>query len=160
MTKANTEELVAAVNAYGTGLDAELSLLRQLQQLSTTQQDVTARHDYEAMVRCTDERERLLASLLSIEDQMRPLRELLAAEKERAAKVEGFAEVVALHRVAGELVNLIVASDHSTLEAVRSADAARRELSKSLETGETTLAAYRRVVAPPTQHATLVDKRG
>ena len=37
---------------------------------------------------------------------------------------------------------------------------ARRAAVASLEHGETTLAAYRRVLTPPLGHASLVDRRG
>jgi hypothetical protein len=46
------------------------------------------------------------------------------------------------------------------LQALRNAEHARRLAAQTLEQGESTLAAYRRVVTPALESATLVNRRG
>jgi hypothetical protein len=46
------------------------------------------------------------------------------------------------------------------MAALRDAEAARRFAAQAIDAGETTLAAYRRVVAPPPASAAIVDERG
>jgi hypothetical protein len=53
----------------------------------------------------------------------------------------------------------ILKTDSASLEALAAAELARRDLARAMEQGETTLAAYRRVMMTP-PGATLVDRRG
>ncbi len=46
------------------------------------------------------------------------------------------------------------------MSALANAELARRSAVAGLEKGETTLAAYRRVLAPPVASATLLKRRG
>ena len=71
-----------------------------------------------------------------------------------------FEEVAALHRVAGDLVARILASDSRSLQALKDAEHARRFAADAMEKGESTLAAYRRVVAPPVEGSRIVNRRG
>ena len=160
MTPPTTEELVAAMGSYAAGLEAELTLLRQLHDVAIGQRAVAAANDAAAIRRCTEQRDAILASLLAVEAQVAPLRQLIASNLERAAKVEGFAETSALHRVAERLVADIAASDHQTMDALRAAEETRRELSRALEVGGHTLAAYGRVVRARAAHASILDSRG
>ena len=72
----------------------------------------------------------------------------------------GFAAVVECHRAAGALVSRIMASDEETAKALRDAEAARRFAAQTLDLGETTLSAYRRVVAPAPPGPAVVNQRG
>ena len=67
---------------------------------------------------------------------------------------------MAQHREAAQLVSAFSSTDQQSLSALADAELARRSAVVSLERGETTLAAYRRVLAPPVASATLVDRRG
>jgi hypothetical protein len=154
----DTGDLRTTLEAYGTGLEAELSLLRQLHRLALQARPV-GRFDYDLLVRISDERRRLMTSLLTIEDQIRPLRETIAAHLADAARLPGFGDVSALHKVASHLVTLILGTDEETVRALREADVARRAAAQILEQAEATLAAYRRVVAPPSRPA-LVSRCG
>ena len=154
------DDLSATIAGYGAGLEAEISLLRQLHRLAVQQQDASAQSDCDVHARIAEERRRLMTSLLTIDDQIRPLRELLGAQRVRAAGLSGFAEVVALHRVASALVTSILGADRETLDALQSANLARRVAAQALESGESTMAAYRRVIAPPQSAPALVDRRG
>ncbi len=153
-----TDDLNAALGAYGAGLEAELSLLRQLHRLALQEQQ-DGPFDYDLLSRISDERRRLMTGLLTLEDQIRPLREILAANREEAARLSGFAEVSALHKVASHLVTMILGADEQTVRALRDANLARRAAAQVLEQGEATLAAYRRVVTPSSS-PTLVSFRG
>ena len=50
--------------------------------------------------------------------------------------------------------------DRDSVEALKEAEQARRVAAQSIEQGESTLAAYRRVVSPGLTPATLVNRRG
>ena len=112
------------------------------------------------MTRTGEERERVLAGLVAIEHQIRGIRTVLAEHRSRVASLEGFARVAALHRTASGLVRAIVASDDETMAALKEAELARRLTAAAIELGENTLAAYRRVIAPPLTAASLLDRHG
>lgn len=63
-----TDDLNAALGAYGAGLEAELSLLRQLHRLALQEQQ-DGPFDYDLLSRISDERRRLMTGLLTLEDQ-------------------------------------------------------------------------------------------
>ena len=157
MTREALEHLIAE---YGAGVEAELTLLRQLKRLAAAQQDALREHDMELVTRIGDEREQTLAGLVKIEHELKPIRQTLADRQDEARAIEGFADVVTLHRAAANLVATIISSDRETMQALRDAEIARRFAAQAIEVGETTLAAYRRVIAPPVASASLVNKRG
>ena len=156
MTATSLAELVAA---YRSGLLAELTLLERLRELAVRQHEARRAEDLAVLTAIADQREETLAGLVQVEHHLRPMREALSAERPRAVSVPGFAEVVALHRRAGALVNEILSSDRETVAALREAERARRAAAQAMEKGSATLAAYRRVVAPPARSA-IVDTQG
>jgi hypothetical protein len=154
------EELANTISAYGAGLEAELALLRQLQRLAALQREATIGNEMGLLPRLGDERERLMAGLVEIEHQIRPLRQALAGAVADAAGRPGFEDVAALHRAASQLVSTILSADRETAQSLRNAEVARRVAVQAIEHGETTLAAYRRVIAPALAGAALVDRVG
>jgi hypothetical protein len=152
-------ELGHALQEYRAGLEAELALLHQLERVSTAGVDPRQSDDLTSTARA-DERERLMASLVSLEHQLRPLREALAPHRDSLRALPLFGPVAALHHEAGDLVARILAADSRSLEALRAAELARRSAATSVERGEATLAAYRRVVAPHHDGARIVNRRG
>ncbi|MDE3153963.1 MAG: hypothetical protein KGN76_02625 [Acidobacteriota bacterium] len=154
------EELAQALLSYAAGVEAELRLLRHLQRLADIQHTASREPDLQSINRLNDERERLMASLVSIEHEIRPLRLAIHEERHLAAQIPGFDRVATLHQQAGELVATILAADQKTKEALREAEVARRFAARTLEVGEATLAAYRRVVKPEMASAALVNRRG
>jgi hypothetical protein len=152
--------LAHSIVAYGAGLDAEIGLLRQLDALSDRQRTATDANDIEGLARCTDERTALMSALVKLEFELKPVRDQLARSSTEAAGLPGFATLVRRHREAAALVATILQADEKTLEALRQAEHARRLAAQAIETGETTLAAYRRVVAPSPASAALLDERG
>lgn len=154
------EELQHLIGQYGAGIEAELTLLRQLKRLAAAQQEAMRDHDMAVVTRIGDEREQTLAGLVKIEHELKPIRHALAKHQDAARAIEGFTDVVTLHRAAANLVATIISSDRETMQALRDAELARRFAAQTIEAGETTLAAYRRVIAPPLASASLVNKRG
>lgn len=155
-----TAELVAIIHEYRAGLEAELTLLHQLKGLSVQQHGASRDRDTDRLADITDERDRVMASLVTIEHELRPARQRLAALKDSIRTLPDFESVVTLHRTAADLVAGIVSSDQTSMAALRDAELARRLARQAVEMGETTLAAYRRVIAPAVASASLVDKRG
>lgn len=153
------DELAAAISGYGAGLEAELALLQRLQRLAARQHDALLVDAIHLLAGIGEERESVMASLVELEHQIKPLREMLACGLDQASALPGFNEVVVLHRTAGSLVSSIMSADRGTIEALREAEGRRRLAAQTVEKGTTTLAAYRRVVAPRTRSA-IVDTEG
>jgi hypothetical protein len=154
------EELGTHLATYAAGLEAELTILQQLERLSAVQKRATTEHDIEQLHRIVDERDRLMAALVRIESQISVSRQILAEYRPMAATIPGFDAVAALHRTAGDVVNGIMRADQETMAALREAEAARRTASQAIEAGEHTLAAYRRVISPAPSGPSLVDRHG
>ena len=154
------DELAPIIEQYRAGLEAELRLLHQLVPLSQQQEEGSRVGDFPAFDAAADARDRLMQGLVAIEAGLRDLRQTLTAHREQAAATEGFDEVVRLHRDAARLVGRILSTDRQSLSALADAELARQSAVVALERGESTLAAYRRVLAPPLAGATLVNRRG
>lgn len=154
------DELSRHLSVYAAGLEAELSLLRQVRRLSDVQREAGRAHDLGRLNAIADDRERLMRGVVEIEHEIRPVRELLAKHRALSVTLDGYQDVASLHTLAGHLVNEIINSDGETMAALRDAEAARRLAAQALEAGENTLAAYRRVVSPDFTVPSLVDKRG
>lgn len=157
MTLVDPQPLVAQ---YRAGLEAEMALLRRLQALAVRQQAIAGSTDLLALDELTDARDAIVASLVAIESDLRPLRETLASARTLLAQDVAFGDVVALHDEAGRLVADILAADAASRAALQQAEATRRLAAQALDRGEHTLAAYRRVLAPGLAHAALVNRRG
>ena len=151
--------LVALIEQYRAGLEAELVILQKLEQTAARQREASAAHDLGALNRAADERDGLMAALVNIEGQLRVVRQTLSGAREEARHLPGYAEAVRLHREAIALVSGILNTDSESLDALAAAELARRETARAMEQGETTLAAYRRVMTA-LPGATLVDRRG
>jgi hypothetical protein len=156
----SAEDLARLIAQYRAGLDAEMVLLRQLAQVADRQNAVTQDGDLAVFHDAADERDRLMHGLVTIEAGLRDLRQQLTEHREQASRIAGFDHVVALHRDAAALVNSILTTDRDSLSSLADAELARRSAVAGIEKGETTLAAYRRVLTPTVASATLVDRRG
>ena len=154
------EDLAAALPDYTAGIEAELSLLRQLRQLAQTQQNASEARDLAQVNAAGDERERIMAALVCLEHDLKPIRLAIAAQKDEAEKLDGFSAIATLHHSAAALVSDILQADRNTLSEIRSAEIARRTSAQAVETGEATLAAYRRVLTPALGSSGLINRRG
>ena len=153
-------DLADCLAQYRAGLEAELALLGQLEVVATRQRGVTARRDFEGLGAEGEERDRLTRALVALEEGLQPVRARLSSARDQVARVPGYAEVLALRQRAGALVARILATDEESMRSLADAELARRAALASLEQGETTLAAYRRVLTPALRHASLVDRHG
>ena len=153
------EELQPVIEQYRAGLEAEMSLLRRLRALAAAEHQEAALLG-EALTNIVDQRDTVMASLVAIESQLKPLRTTLVAHREPLAEVPEFLAVSALHKDAAALVASIVGADHESLMALQQAETTRQFAAATVEKGENTLAAYRRVVTPRLAQATLVNRRG
>jgi hypothetical protein len=156
----NTEELAHTLATYGAGLQAELALLQQLEGLAIKQHESSTENDLNRLTQIGDERARLMSALVQLEHDLKPLREIIAARLAAARQIPGFDEVLVRHRHASELVTQIMESDRQVLRQLQAAEPARRKAAQAIETGEVTLAAYRRVIAPAVASVGLIDRRG
>jgi hypothetical protein len=145
---------------YRAGLEAEIVLLHQLQAIAGRQRDGTATRDYERLAIEGDARERLTRSLVHIEKGLRLIRDPLVRGRADLVDHPAYRETLALRRTAADLVTAILATDQESMKALADAELAGRAALTSLERGETTLAAYRKVIVPPISSAALLDRRG
>ncbi|MEO7275176.1 MAG: hypothetical protein ABIX28_02665 [Vicinamibacterales bacterium] len=153
-------QLADTLARYGAALDAELELLRHVQRLSTDQHEATTRHDRERLHHVASERIRLMDGLVRIEHEIHTDRTVLADHRLDAADLPGFSEVAGLHRTAAALIAEIAATDEDTMAALQQAEVVRRADAQAIDAGETTLNAYRRVLAPSAHGPALVDRHG
>jgi hypothetical protein len=154
------DQLARLIDLFHAGLEAERTVLRQLEHIASLQRDVTLARDFEAFHAAADTRDRLTRSLVTLEEGLRPIRRALETHHDRARLLAGFAGATALHQATAGQVARILASDRVSLEALAEADVARRTVLASLERGEATLSGYRRTLAPPVTGAVLMDKKG
>jgi len=154
------DELTPLIHEYRAGLEAELKLLYHLKKLADDQRAASQAQALDRLVDFTDERDAVMANLVTLEHELRPTRDALAAAREVAQSLPDFQEVARLHGAAADLVYGIGTSDQETMGALRDAELARRLASHAIEMGEATLAAYRRVLAPSVTSASLIDTRG
>jgi hypothetical protein len=153
-------EIEAALPDYIAGIEAELRLLSRLRQLALDQHDASQARKIDEVNRAGDERDRIMAALVQLEYQLKPVRQEILAQKVDAERLNGFTAIVALHRTAAGLVSDIMQADRNTLEELKSAELARRTSAQAIESGEATLAAYRRVLTPSLGSSGLIDRKG
>ena len=157
MTEANLADLL---HQYQDGLEAEIAILRRLQGTAARQREATATQDMAALNGASDERDALMAALVAVEGEVRPVRQTLAGVRELARRLPGYTAAADRHREALALVAEILKTDAESVAALAAAEQARRDLARAMEQGETTLAAYRRTMAAAMPGAALVDRRG
>ena len=153
-------ELAALVAEYRAGLEAEMALLHRLQALAVRQHAASKAGEYTTLREISDQREGVMVNLVTVEHGLKPIRQALAEARDVLADVLEFRQVAELHQTAAELVSVILTSDRQSLETLKEAEIARRFAARTIEKGESTLAAYRRVVVPPLTNATLVNRKG
>jgi hypothetical protein len=154
------QQLLDAIEQYRAGLETGLALLRQLSEVAVRQNEGTARRDFKRLAEDGDERERLTRALVAIEPGLRAVREVVLQHHEEAKTLPAYQDILTLREAAAALVNGILKTDDASMRALSDAELARRAAATSLEQGETTLAAYRRVLTPAVGSASLLDIRG
>jgi hypothetical protein len=154
------QELTPLVAQYRAGLEAEMTLLHRLEVLAARQRETSEQADLETLSDVSDQRDRVMAGLVRIEHELKPVRMKLLEYRQVLDGIAEFRDVAHLHHSAAMLIERIVSDDHSSLAALKEAERARRFAAKAVEQGESTLAAYRRVVSPPLTGAALVSRKG
>ena len=145
---------------YRAGLEAQIALLRQLEAVASHQRTVSESRDFERLAIESDRRDSLTRSLVEIEQGLAAGLRVLGASRQSVARLEGLSEVIALRRTTANLIARILATDQLSLQSLANAELARRSALASLERGETTLAAYRKILAPPVASAAFFDRLG
>ena len=145
---------------YAAGLDASLELLSELHAMAGRQEAACADGRLHAAEQLAGPRARVLEALLTQDGRLAPLRATVIANLDVARTRPGFAAAAARHASARETLAAILEADARTKGAINASAAARRELGQTLELGGATLAAYRRIIAPPPEHASIVRARG
>jgi len=154
------DALASLVDEYEAGLEAELRLLGDLALIAGRQQEGSRAQDFEAFRRESELREHLTHSLLAIEERLKPVRETLAQNRQHTATLPNYQRMSMRHREAQDAVARILGTDRESFRVMAEAELARRAALAGLEQGEQTLAAYRKVLAPPAAAPSLVNKRG
>lgn len=145
---------------YHHTLAAALVPLRQLLVLAEQQRSCAGARDFDRLSAASDERDRVMADLARLDRQLSCLRPHLEAHRTQAATLDLYRAIVDLGQEAGRLITQVGATDAESLKTLSDAERARRAAMASLEQGETTLAAYRKVLATPGEHAAMVDRVG
>jgi len=156
----NPQEITDALEQYRAGLETAVSLLKQLRDVAARQHAGTAARDFAALAADSDTRDRLTGALVAIEPGMRDVRAALANEHVSLQGRPDYEEVLALRQTAADLVSTILETDKASMQALADAELARKAAMAGLDAGETTLAAYRRVLSPPVGSASVLDIRG
>lgn len=154
------DDLRALVSQYRAGLEAEMALLHQLETLAARQRELSQSHDLTDVAPMVDARDRVMANLVAVEHELKPIRTALAEHRTELEHLPDYEQLAQHHREAAALVATILDADQRSMHSLREADEARKFASQAVEQGESTLAAYRRVVSPPLTGATLVNRRG
>jgi hypothetical protein len=152
-------EFLPLVEQYRAGLDAEMMLLHRLQAIAVEQRRASELGAVREMQDAVDHRDRVMATLVTVERDLAGIRRRLLEAKDRLADLPAFQDVVALHRQAADLVADIVTVDQDSLSALHPAEEAPHVAAQPLEQGESALAASGRVVTPTCEHAALVNRK-
>ncbi len=155
-----TRQLAEALTQYEAGLETALVLLRQLDAAARKQHVAASDRRLDQFAVESDERDRLTRSLVTIDQQLAPLRTVLNAHTAAMADLPGFARVRILREETAALVQTILAIDGESIRALADAELARRAELAGLDQGGATLGAYRRALTTPVGHATRLNQRG
>ena len=150
----------ADIAVFAAGLIQEIALLEQLQVAAVEQRVTSESRDFDRFATVSAERDRLTRALLDVESQLGETRLLVMPVLEAEPETAAHAEVLELCGRSSALVTEILRCDREAMKLLADAEVARRAALNSLETGETTLAAYRRVLSPSETHAGILDQRG
>lgn len=148
------------VLAYTAGLDAEIALLQQVEALAAEQRAVWARDELLPLGTLATRRAALMHELAAVEARIAPLHERLRSDLERAIRTPGYGAAEARRQDAQTLIYRLMAADRKLLTDLETSLESRRRASHDLDTGNATLAAYRRVVVPAVASAAVFDQRG
>src|SRR5829696_6737725 len=139
------EELVVA---YTAGLDAQMAILAQVEGLATEQRATWSRNELLPLGGLATRRAALMHELTAIEARIAPLHDRLRTDLERALRTPGYGVAEARRQQARAHIDRLMAADRTLLTDIETSLESRRRESHDIDTGNATLAAYRRVVVP------------
>jgi hypothetical protein len=146
--------------AYTAGLETEIALLRQVEALADGQRAAFARNELADLGSFAVRRADLMHQLAAVEARVSPCRARIVAGLAIARRAPAFAAAEMRGHEAQALIRQLVERDRCFLSDLEVTLEERRREVHDLGTGNATLAAYRRVVAPGCASAGLVDSRG
>ena len=146
--------------AYTAGLDAEIAILEQVEALAAEQRAVWARDELLPLGGLATRRAALMHELAAVEARIAPLRDRLQADLSRSLGTPGYPAAEARRQDAQRVIYRLLAADRKLLTDLETSLESRRREAHDLDTGNATLAAYRRVVEPTLASAGLFDQRG
>lgn len=149
-----------AVPALTAGLDAEIAILRQVEALAAEQRAVWARNELLPLGALATRRAALMHELAAVEARIAPLYERLRSDLARTLRTPGYDAAQTRRQEAQTLIYRLMAADRAFMADLETSLASRRQEAHDLDTGNATLAAYRRVVLPTVASAGLFDQRG
>jgi hypothetical protein len=148
------------VLAYSTGLDAQMVILEQVEALAAEQRAVWSRNELLPLGALATRRAALMHELAAVEARLVPLHDRLRSDLERALRTPGYGVAENRRQEARTLIHRLMAADRRFLADLETSLESRRRESHNIDTGNATLAAYRRVVVPAVASAGLFDQRG
>lgn len=155
-----TAELATVLADYRTGLDTELQILSALEDTAIRQRALPHRASAEDLGALAGIRQQQLTALHTLDQHLLPLRQRITADLDAARQLPGFAGIIERHHRMQTLIASITRLDDESLEVLKQAEEERRAAAHSLDTGEATLAAYRRLLQQPQPSAGLFTQRG
>jgi hypothetical protein len=148
------------VLAYTAGLDAELAILAQVEALAVEQRAAWARNELLPLSGLATRRAALMHELAAVEARLAPLSDRLRSDLQRALRTPGYGVAETRRQETRAVIYRLMATDRQFLTDLETSLESRRRESQTLDTGNATLAAYRRVVVPTVASAGLFDQRG
>ena len=149
-----------ALEDYSQRFALEVDLVRQLAACALAQCEAAEARDVVALARAALDRQSCMDALQQLEQALAPLRAGLLRHVQASPTVPRHAAILAMHDAAKKGIAEIVERDARMRPALEALRNEARTGSQQIEAGEVTLAAYKRVVAPPPASAGLVDSRG
>lgn len=150
----------AVLDHYCESFRAIVELLTSLLDCAERQEAAAHAGDFDTLERVTARRRDIMHAIASADGALQATRAQFASDASPLPLHPRFADVQELHSRARSLVTEIGARDeHVQAALARARDRAGAD-AHQLEVGGTSLAAYRRIVAPPPDSAELVDRRG
>jgi hypothetical protein len=154
------EALRGIADEYARDLDAEVALLETVSRLAFRQREAAERQDLDGLTAASVERDRMMKTLAALEARQQTLRRMLADRLEEAQHLSAFESIRALHRRAELAIAEILVHDAGTGRVLEAAEKAGRSTALTLETGEATLAAYRKALDASAPRSGIVDRHG
>lgn len=145
---------------YLHGLGEAMALLRQILREAEAQLAAATARDADGLTAATHRRETLFQRLAACNQRLGPMRLVVAALIAQRDRQGDAGRVRERHQEVRDLITAILTVDERTRGLLEARDRELRTSAQTLEAMAATLAAYRKVVAPPPAPAALVDRLG